>query len=91
MSAVPSPRFCTIATGSAISGMGRRATYDALGRGDLRAVKVGTRTLIDCESGLAWLGSLQPAKIRPPRRQRPLPEQSRRPHAKQSAGQVPPQ
>jgi len=49
--------------------MGRRATYDAMGRGDLRAVKAGTRTLVDVEAGLRWLHSLPPAKIRPQKRQ----------------------
>ena len=58
-------KFGTIDTWIALSGMGRRATYDALGRGDLRAVKVGTRTLINIEKGLAWLESLPLAQIRP--------------------------
>jgi hypothetical protein len=48
-----------------LTGMGRSATYEALGRGDLRAVKVGTRTLIDVPHGLRWLESLPPARIRP--------------------------
>ena len=30
-----------------ISGMSRTGTYEALGRGDLRAIKLGARTLID--------------------------------------------
>jgi hypothetical protein len=29
----------------------------ALGRGDLKAIKYGTRTPIDVEAGLAWLAS----------------------------------
>ena len=41
-----------------------------LGRGDLRAIKAGTRTLIDVEHGLADMRSLPPAKIRAPRHQR---------------------
>ena len=45
----------------------RRATYEALGRGDLKAIKVGARTLIDCEAGLAWLRSRPAAVIRAPR------------------------
>lgn len=48
-----------------LSGMGRSATYEALGRGDLRAVKLGSRVLIDVPHGLAWLDSLPPAAIRP--------------------------
>jgi hypothetical protein len=50
-----------------ISGMSRRTTYEELGRGNLKAIKVGARTLIDVEAGLAWLRSLPPAKIRAPR------------------------
>jgi hypothetical protein len=61
----PTPKFCTIEHWLALTGMGRRATYDAMGRGDLRAVKAGTRTLIDVEKGLAWINSLPPAQIRP--------------------------
>lgn len=57
------PAFTTVANWCDISGMGRSVTYDALGRGDLRAIKVGTRTLIDVAHGLAWLRSLPPAKI----------------------------
>lgn len=70
MENAPTPKFCTIDYWLAISGMGRRATYDKLGTGELRAVKQGSRTLIDVEAGLAWLRSLPPAKIRAPR-QRP--------------------
>jgi hypothetical protein len=47
--------------------MSRTATYNALGRGDLEAVKLGGRTLLDVEVGLAWLRSLPPAQIRAPR------------------------
>jgi hypothetical protein len=46
--------------------MSRTATYLALGRRDLRAVKCGNRTLIDVDAGLAWLRSLPQAEIRPP-------------------------
>jgi hypothetical protein len=47
--------------------MGRRSIYDALGRGHLKAIKCGAKTLIDVAHGLAWLSSLPPAKIRAPR------------------------
>lgn len=59
------PKYGTIETWMALSGMGRRATYDALGHGHLKAVKAGSRTLIKIEKGLAWLESLPPAVIRP--------------------------
>ncbi len=61
----PTPKFGSIDTWCALSGMGRRATYDALGHGHLKAVKAGTRTLINIEKGLAWLESLPAAQIRP--------------------------
>ena len=46
-----------------ISGMRRTATYEALGRGDLRAVKLNGRTLIDVPHGLAYLAQLPEAVI----------------------------
>ena len=58
----PIPRWC------AMSGMGRSKTYDHLGRGDLRAVKVGNRTLIDVAHGLTWMASLPQAEIAPSRK-----------------------
>jgi hypothetical protein len=61
------PKFGTIDTWIALSGMGRRTTYDELGRGNLRAVKVGTRTLVNIEAGLAWIASQPAAKIRAPK------------------------
>jgi len=64
----PARKFCTIDHWPTLTGTGRRATYEALARSDLRGVKVGTRTLIDCEAGLEWINSLPRAKIRPSRR-----------------------
>lgn len=58
------PAFVTIANWCALSGMGRSATYEALGAGHLRAVKLGARTLIDVPYGLTWLASLPRAIIR---------------------------
>jgi len=43
--------------------MGRSSVYEALGRGDLKAIKLGVRTLIDVEHGLAWLASMPTAEI----------------------------
>jgi hypothetical protein len=62
------PQFTTIEGWCSISGMGRRVTYDEIGRGNLKAIKVGARTLIDVEVGLAWLRSRPPAAIRAPKR-----------------------
>jgi hypothetical protein len=58
-----SPKFATIQTWVLISGMSRRNTYNELGRNNLKAVKVGSRTLIDVETGLAWIRSCPPAAI----------------------------
>lgn len=59
------PVFATVAAWCALSGMGRSATYEALGASHLHAVKLGSRTLINVSAGLAWLNSLPPAIIRP--------------------------
>ena len=64
-SGVQHPARATINDWCKLSGMGRSATYEALGRNDLRAVKLGTRVLIDVLHGLAWLDSLPAAAIRP--------------------------
>ena len=58
----PIPRWCDL------SGMGRSATYEALGRGDLLAVKVGKRTLIDVRHGLSWIPSRPAPRINVGRR-----------------------
>ena len=63
----PEPKFAQIPHWCAISGLNRTATYTALGRGDLKAVKVGKRTLIDVDAGLAWLRSQPAAKIAAPK------------------------
>lgn len=60
------PKFATIPDWCAISGMKRTGVYEAVSRGQLRAVKLGNRTLIDVEPGLAWLDSLPAADIRAP-------------------------
>lgn len=59
------PARATVAAWCGLSGMSRSTTYEALGAGHLRAVKLGTRVLIDVPHGLAWLNSLPPAAIRP--------------------------
>jgi hypothetical protein len=48
--------------------MSRSTTYEALGRGDLRAIKLGAKTLVDVEAGLVWLGSMPAARITTGRR-----------------------
>lgn len=61
------PKFAPLPQWCALTGMSRTATYNALGRGDLKAVKVGTRTLLDVDAGLAWLRSQPVAQIRAPK------------------------
>jgi hypothetical protein len=63
----PTPKFATIEDWCAISGMSRRVTYDKLGTQELRAIKLGGRTLVDVEAGLEWLRSRPQAVIRAPR------------------------
>jgi hypothetical protein len=62
------PRYAPTEVWMALSGMTRSATQDALDRGDLRAIKVGTRKLIDVRRGLSWLGSLPDLLPKPGRR-----------------------
>ncbi len=72
MHTMPSPQFATVDDWTTISGMSRRVTYDRLGTGELRAVKVGGRTLIDVEAGLAWMRSLPAPTVRAPRERQPV-------------------
>lgn len=61
------PAYCSLDDWCVISGMGKRSTYSEIGRGNLRAIKVGARTLLDVEFNMAWLRSRPPAVIRAPR------------------------
>jgi hypothetical protein len=65
------PKFGTIDTWCQISGISRRITYDLLGEGHLRAIKIGGRTLVDLEHGIAYLRSLPTASFVPDRRTGP--------------------
>ena len=58
------PQYEPVDSWCARSGMSRDGTYKALGRGDLRAIKLGRRTLIHVQPGLAWLESLPRAEFR---------------------------
>ena len=64
---MPTPKYAPMPKWCALSGMSRTASYNALGRGDLRAIKVGNRTLVDVDAGLDWLRSLPSAQIRAPK------------------------
>lgn len=61
-------KYASIAGWNELTSMGRTSTYNALGRGDLKAIKVGARVLIDVEAGLAWLAQRPPAAINVGRR-----------------------
>jgi len=65
-SAGPGPRYVTLRGWRELSGMSTSGTYRALAAGHLIAIKVGTRTLIDAQAGLAWLASLPRAEFRKP-------------------------
>jgi hypothetical protein len=56
-------QYASIRDWRTISGMGRTSTYEAIGRGNLRAIKVGFKTLVDVEHGLSWLATMPPAEI----------------------------
>jgi hypothetical protein len=63
----PRRRFHTIPGWCEYSQMSRTSTYNAVGRGELKAVKLGNRTLIDAEVGDDYLDHLPAAEIRAPR------------------------
>lgn len=44
--------------------MSRTKTYEHIGSGDIVAIKLADRTLVDVDAGLAWLRSRPRAVIR---------------------------
>jgi excisionase family DNA binding protein len=60
-------QLLTIAEAAAEIGS-RTKTYELIGLGKLRAVKLGARTKIDAESLRAFIAALPEAQIAPPRR-----------------------
>jgi hypothetical protein len=56
--------YMTIAKFSEETGLSRTRVYVALGAGDLKAVKLGKRVLIDIAHAAKWLASQPPAEIR---------------------------
>ncbi|MDE2006577.1 MAG: hypothetical protein KGI51_08430 [Rhodospirillales bacterium] len=63
MSEPASPLAFTIHDTTRVSGVSRTGIYEAVGRGDLVAVKAGRRTLILAVSLQSFLANLPPAKI----------------------------
>ena len=49
-----------------VAGIGRSTLYKLIGSGRVRAIKLGSRTLVDSATLLACLASLPPAPIKPP-------------------------
>jgi hypothetical protein len=60
------PIYADLKTWSKMTCMNRSAIFTALARKELTAIKLGRRTLIEVEPGLAWLESLPKAEIRLP-------------------------
>ena len=61
------PAYASISGWCSLSGMSRSATYNFLAAPDgLIARKVGGRTLVDVQHGLAWLASRPMARFRAP-------------------------
>jgi hypothetical protein len=60
------PPFVTVRQACALGSLGRSKLYEIMGLGLVRAIKLGTKTLIDTASLLAYLESLPTAKIRRP-------------------------
>jgi predicted DNA-binding transcriptional regulator AlpA len=60
------PKFVTIPGWTLLTGQSRTSIYASLAKkNELRAIKLGKRTLIDVDHGLAWLRSLPQAKFGP--------------------------
>ena len=49
---------CTIKEACIRTGLGRTRTYEAIGSGELRAIKCGRRTLIEMNEIRRWIASL---------------------------------
>lgn len=53
--------FCTVRDWCELTRMGRTATFAAIARGDIPAIKLGRSTLIEVAGGLAWMRGLPSA------------------------------
>jgi excisionase family DNA binding protein len=61
----PLPPFVPVKEACVVGGFGRSKLYEVVGAGRVRAVKLGSKTLIDTASLLTYLESLPAAQIRP--------------------------
>ena len=64
------PLLVSVPQGCQIIGRGTAAMYELIGAGKVKAVKSDGRTLLTYESLVAYVASLPPAKIAPPRRRK---------------------
>jgi hypothetical protein len=62
------PKYGPISRWTEESGVQRRATYDLIASGALRAIKRGKSTLVDFDHGFSYLDSLPQAAIKPQNR-----------------------
>src|SRR5262249_23705983 len=81
----PLPPFVPVKEACVVGGFGRSKLYEVLGAGRVRAVKLGSKTLIDTASLLTYLESLPAAQIRPAK-----PKRTARAAAKADAAPNPP-
>ena len=58
-----------------ITGIGVTRIYELLGSGELRALKVGRRTLVDVQHALEWIQKHPPARINYGKKQQASSEQ----------------
>jgi excisionase family DNA binding protein len=59
------PRYAPVTRACALLGIGRTKLYDYAGRGKIRIVKVGARSLVDIDQALNWMATLPTAAIAP--------------------------
>lgn len=57
MSDASEPAYVTIQAFCDLCGLGQTSIYAALRRGDIEAIRVGRRTLINSKQALRWLAS----------------------------------
>jgi hypothetical protein len=69
------PRYAPFPEWEKISGMKRTQTYEKAAEGSIRIVKLGKKSLVDVDHGLAYMASLPAADIRTGK-DRPDPEQN---------------
>jgi len=59
------PRYAAIPKACDLLGIGRTKLYDYAGRGLIRIVKAGGRSLVDIDQALGWMATLPTADIAP--------------------------